>query len=41
VEVVGIATLQLRKGSSEGADRVWERWNVFAADRSPVTPRRS
>jgi hypothetical protein len=36
VDVVGIATLQLRAGKREGADKVWERWDVFAADRSPV-----
>lgn len=36
VAVDGIATLQLQEGKHEKAYRVWERWDVFAANRSPV-----
>ena len=34
VVVLGIATLQVDE--TEGADKVLARWDVFAANRSPV-----
>ena len=34
VVIVGIAVLQLDE--KKGAEKVWERWDVFAANRSPV-----
>ena len=33
VVVVGLATLQLREGKALGADKLWERYDVFAANR--------
>ena len=41
VVVIGIATLQLREGKTKGGDGVWDRWDVFAANRSPVSSRGS
>ncbi|KAL7424522.1 hypothetical protein Q5752_000206 [Cryptotrichosporon argae] len=36
VRVAGIGTLQLKEGKHAAADALWERYDVFAANRSPV-----